>query len=418
MTTCPKRSVIACALAACLLPVGLVGQASSQPGQESSRLIEAAYTKISRLLDRAQASSSGESHHPPPEVTAILRGLLDFETITREIMGNYRSKLSRSDRVILTRALEDGMVKKGMRLYHRLKTKGDVGLQLRSHRMGKNKGKLAYSLLGEKDKVDITLHLTNRDGEWVITDVESGDRRLTDYFGNIVSDILKKYSFPVLIAELDEAESIMIDDFSEVGGDGYPQNWIWKKDENDEILFTVEEEGGNRYLKAKDRGGSVTYGKEFRWDIKRYPYISWRWRVHALPPGGDERFNETNDSAAAVYILYDRNLFGVPKVLKYVWSTTLAEGTATRRKGIGRPWTVVAKSGEGGKGTWHTEVFDALEAFRKTFGEDPPDKALGIAILTDANATDSYAEADYDDFKLLQTAEAGSGVKQFMKGGK
>jgi len=418
MTTCPKRSIIACVLAACLLPVGLVGQAPSQPGQETSRLIEAAYKKISLLLDEAQASSSGEPHHPSPEVTAILQSLLDFETITRRIMGNHRGTLSRSDRVILTRALEDRMKKKSMRLYHRLKAKGDVGLKLISHRMSKNKGKLAYSLSGEKDKIDITLHLTNRDGKWVITEVESEGRRLTDYFGRLVRDGLKKYSFPVLIAELNEAGSILIDDFSDLGTDGYPQNWIWKKDENDEILFTVEEEGGNRYLKAKDRGGSVTYGKEFRWNIKRYPYISWRWRVHALPPGGDERFNETNDSAAAVYILYDRNFLGVPKVLKYVWSTTLAEGTATRRKGIGRPWAVVAKSGEGGKGTWHTEVFNALEAFRKTFGGDPPDKALGIAILTDANATDSYAEADYDDFKLLQTAEAGSGVKRFLKGGK
>ncbi len=418
MTRFPKRSIFPHTLAVGLLSVGLSGQAPSQPGQESSRLIDEAYGTISRLLDEAPTSPSGEPRQPLPELAGILRRLLDFETITRQILGNHWNTLSESDRLTLSRALEDGMTKKGMRCYYRLKANGNVGLRLISHQMAKNKGRMAYSLFGEEDGMDIILHLKNKAGKWVITDVESEGLRLTDSYGRLVRDRLKTYSFPVVIAELNEAESIMIEDFSKVARDGYPQNWRWKKDENDEILFTVEEEDGNRYLKAKDRGGSVTYGKEFRWNIRRFPYISWRWRIHALPPGGDERFNETNDSAAAVYIIYDRNLLGVPKVLKYVWSSTLAAGTATRRKGIGRPWTVVAKSGEGGMGAWHTEVFDARAAFIETFGGDPPDKTLGIAILTDANATDSYAEADYDDFRLLKTAQAGSGIEQFLRGGK
>jgi ABC-type transporter MlaC component len=405
-------------LLACLLVVCTVGNHPSQQEQEPGRMINVTYERISRLLEEAQANRSSEFHLQKQEIKRIYQHLIGYQPFTNQVLGEYREKLNNADKAALIQALEESLVNKSIRLYYDLKKGSTIKQRLTSNETSKYSSKLAYVFEGEKDRVECVLHLTNIAGEWVVSDLESNGFRLTTHYRQFIRSILKKYSFPVLIAELQEADSLFIDDFSDEKIGSFPQNWRWKESEKDEKLFAIREENGNRYLNVRDRGGSVIYGREFRWNIKRFPYISWRWRIHSLPDGGDERYNETNDSAAAVYIMYDKSFIGVPKVVKYVWSTTLPVGTATRRKGIGRPWTVVAKSGNQEIGIWHTEVFNALETFRKTFGGDPPDATLGIAILTDANATKSLAEADYDTFKLLRTAQAGSGVKRFLEGGK
>ena len=39
---------------------------------------------------------------------------------------------------------------------------------------------------------------------------------------------------------------------------------------------------------------------------------------------------------------------------------------------------------------------------------------MGIAILTDANATWSAAAADYGEIRALRSADAGSGVREIL----
>jgi hypothetical protein len=150
-------------------------------------------------------------------------------------------------------------------------------------------------------------------------------------------------------------------------------------------------------------------------DIDRYPYLTFRWRVHRIPENGDERHGASGDSAAAVYLVYKRVMGVIPVTVKYVWSSTLPVGTALRRNGIGRPWIIVAGSGEAGLGEWHTLVFDVRAAFRETFGKNPPRQILAVGVLSDANATVSRAYADYDDLNFLSEADAGSGIQQFVE---
>lgn len=266
---------------------------------------------------------------------------------------------------------------------------------------------------GEKSR-NVVLKMSERGIEDIVVESFS----LRQHHARYVRKLIQKYPIQYAMAELMDADRVIIDDFESSPSGRFPAGWKWlPRDEDKEKLYVVVEENGNRYLKAKDRGASVIIGRQFRWNVHRYPYLSWRWRVHSLPPGGDERYTRTNDSAAGVYVTFSRNFLGIPKSIKYVWSTTLPVGMTTRRSGIGRPWVVVARSGTGGLKKWHKETFNVLEAYRKIFGQDPPQDALAIGVLTDANSTHSYAEADYDDFMLLKKASAGSGVKQIVKGG-
>lgn len=214
-------------------------------------------------------------------------------------------------------------------------------------------------------------------------------------------------------------EFIVLDDFESTPVGEFPVGWdIRDSDADKHKPYRVREENGNKYLEARDEGESVILGKEICWNLEQYPYISFRLRVNAIPEGGDERYDDTVDSAAGIYVTYRKKMFGkIPESVKYVWSSTLPVGGATIRQGIGRPWQVVIGSGEEGLGEWKTYTFDLRETYRKTFRSKPPKQPIGIGILSDANSTHSHAYADYDDIRLLSEAPADvtGGVTELLR---
>ncbi len=221
---------------------------------------------------------------------------------------------------------------------------------------------------------------------------------------------------PSAAAEQGSPEYVLIDDFQSYEIGRFPAGWDWRsEDDASDKPYTVAAQDSNQYLAARDQGQSVIIGKKIRIDIDRYPYISFKWRVHRIPENGDERHGETGDSAAAIYIVYQRVMGLIPVTVKYVWSTTLPVGTALQRSGIGRPWIIVADSGETGVGEWRRHVFDLRAAYRETFGKKPRRQIIAVGILSDANATGSEAYADYDDLYFLSEADAGSGIQQIVE---
>ena len=275
---------------------------------------------------------------------------------------------------------------------------------------------LTYTLTTVPNPRELTFNLLKRRGEtWMVSDVRIDGVSLLEHYYRRCRDLLNRYSMPFLIAELAGRGYMLVDDF-ETGELGkLPKDYIWRvRDAAKNKPYAVREEHGNRYLAAIDTGESVTIGKELKWDIRKYPFLSFRWRVKSLPPGGDERYGNTNDSAASISVLFKLKFGIVPEAVKYVWSTTLPAGTATRRSGTGRPWVIVAEGGEEHLGEWRTYVFNVYEAYSETFGGDPPATPHGIGILTDANATRSLAVADYDDIRILQSADATSGIARFL----
>ena len=123
------------------------------------------------------------------------------------------------------------------------------------------------------------------------------------------------------------------------------------------MLYRVEGRP-RRYMAARDSSHSVIVGKFVHWNPRQYPIMTWCWRAAALPLGGNEFLDDANDSAAGLYVIFSKNWLGVPKQLKYVWSTTLPEGTVGRRDKIFRPWFFVVESGATNLGKWTFEVVD------------------------------------------------------------
>jgi len=178
-------------------------------------------------------------------------------------------------------------------------------------------------------------------------------------------------------------------------------------------IYRIGSEGGNRYLAADSKRDSIQIARRVSWNLSAHPVLTWRWRARRLPAGGNESAGSTNDSAASIYVIFQRAR--VPflpwdkqpiNVIKYVWSTTLPVGRVLNKSkeklGViiyeGR--FVVLQSGYERLGEWITESRNILEDYRRLFGSAPPGNPILIAILTDSNATGSTASADYDDIAI------------------
>ena len=130
--------------------------------------------------------------------------------------------------------------------------------------------------------------------------------------------------------------------------------------------------------------------------------VRWRWRVKSFPKGGDECNPDVGDSAAGVFVSFKAGLKVM--VIKYVWNATGKAGKTCEL--ANNPFfakrIIVLRAG-GPTDTWHTEEVDPRADFVRYFGgklEDVPD-FIGLAVLTDGDATKSQVEADYADFALL-----------------
>lgn len=417
------------AVAAALLPLG-AGGGPDDPGADGppavqeacatpvSRSIESAYDRWLGLLGRR--GSMGEERFARSADSLVAEMMALDETAARILGDRWRemsehrrreftAALNRSIRVRLVSAFEDAEAGAFPRLQAAEVDGGEDGSVradywlVRSQTTEPLSFVLARGTEGTCRVVDV-----GRAGETVVETTRQRVRRLRE-----------EYSYAYMIGELGHYGYVVLEDFEDDAVGELPRGWGWKDSDDGKVKpYEVREENGNHYLAARDSGQSVILGKEIRWNLNEYPYVSFRVRVHEIPPGGDERFDRKVDSAAGIYFTYRKKMLGlIPEPVKYVWSSTLPVGAATIRDGVGRPWQIVFGSGREGVGRWHTYVFDLRQAYRDTFGGNPPSTPIGVGVLSDANSVGGHAFADYDEIRALETAPpgTGSGVKQIME---
>ncbi len=206
--------------------------------------------------------------------------------------------------------------------------------------------------------------------------------------------------FAVQNAGAVERDCVVLEDFSRYKVGRFPSKWQQRR-RGAEKVYKIRKEGEKKYLEAVDSGKSIQIFRRVKWDSKTYPIAKWEWRVKILPKDAREDDMALNDSAAALYVIFPRDWF-IPRVIKYVWSTSLPVGTET--KGSGKTWIVVKASGEKNIGKWVTFAADVRKDFSRLFKMKPQDP-VAIGFLTDANATHSKAAADYGTVYACKAAE-------------
>ncbi|MBU4484260.1 DUF3047 domain-containing protein [bacterium] len=189
----------------------------------------------------------------------------------------------------------------------------------------------------------------------------------------------------------------IIENFQKQKENKFPDNWhAWPfRKKNAKSVYTVQKEGENLYLQADDNQNiSEQIFNRFYWEVEKYPYLTFKWRARILPKDANESDAKVNDSACGIYIVIEKYR---GKAIKYVWSTTLPVGTIYEKR-EDKMYMKVMDSGTANLNKWVTHTVNVKEDYKKVFKEDLKKPPSGIGILTDANATETHAKCDYDDF--------------------
>jgi len=184
-----------------------------------------------------------------------------------------------------------------------------------------------------------------------------------------------------------------------------PEDWRLQNGDKTGV-YLVEMEGENAFLRAEQGpDSSVRIGTKVRYRIQDFPILTWQWRVQRFPEGAREDEKCFNDSAAGVYVVFEKGfLEAVPEVVKYVWSSTLEKGAEFDSPSTRKVKVRVLESGRSEKEDWVTAKVNVREDYERLFRKEPP-RVQYLAVLTDADNTKSYSAADYDEFCALREAD-------------
>jgi len=220
------------------------------------------------------------------------------------------------------------------------------------------------------------------------------------------------------------AEEILIDDFSSYKVDQFPANeetgvrWgIVSRNPFYTDQYHVRGEGDNHYLEAianfkrdEENGNGPTdvkvvrIVKAHRFEFKDgTPFLRWKWRVFEFPQGSQEDIQYLNDSAAAVLVTFMTPSRAYPTI-QYIWSRVVEKGKVFPNPAFNEDFPTYFKILRSGAAEnpkeWVEEEVNIFEDFKNIFGEKYADylPVIGIAVLTDANNTQSRSHGEYDDF--------------------
>lgn len=205
------------------------------------------------------------------------------------------------------------------------------------------------------------------------------------FFGLFVSSLFICLSSPGAA----DAPPVKIGFNGPVSPEGIPSPWGLKvKDGKADANVVLE--NGEPVLHMKSLKSSFSLEREFRLNIKDYPYVIWTWKALTLPLRGDVRKGATNDQGLQFFVAFEGR-----KILSYVWDTNAPEGTVTEES---IPWPVslmikviVVRSGISGAGKWLTVRRNVYDDYRKFFNEEPP-RIEGLRVQMNTQHTGGSAE--------------------------
>ena len=153
--------------------------------------------------------------------------------------------------------------------------------------------------------------------------------------------------------------------------------------------------GGGRVLHLESDGDNSTISKKIaKVDVATYSILEWRWRVLALPAGGDSRRAETDDQAAQLYVVFPRFPTALRScIIGYVWDTTAPVGAIVPSAGSSMVTYAIVRSGSAGLGEWIPERRNVWEDYQRIYGEAPGESVEAVSIGIDSNDTRSRAES-------------------------
>jgi hypothetical protein len=197
----------------------------------------------------------------------------------------------------------------------------------------------------------------------------------------------------LVVAHAARAEDrVVVGDFSSAAAGGAPAGWELNE-KSGKADVAVVKDGGVSAVRFRSANTSFSLQKEVKVDLKKFPMLTWKWKVTKEPVGGDFRKSGTDDQAAQLFVAFSKS-----KAIVYIWSSTVPKGLtkATSPAPFMTVEVVVLESGRDKLGKWVSESRNVYQDFKKLFGSEPP-PVSGMRLQINSQHTGTSAESYFAD---------------------
>lgn len=183
--------------------------------------------------------------------------------------------------------------------------------------------------------------------------------------------------------------------------------------------YTPVQHEGRAAMLAQSESGNSTLRLRLSTQEPAGGTVAFSWFVAALNPAFDLSERDTSDAVTRVVLAFDGDRSTLSRrdhmlsdlaqlvtsepmpyaTLMYVWDPKLPVGSVTYNAHTKRIRKLVVESGPERLGRWLDYERDIAADFRHAFGE-APGRLIGIGVMTDANNTESTAQAWYGPLRL------------------
>jgi hypothetical protein len=190
-----------------------------------------------------------------------------------------------------------------------------------------------------------------------------------------------------------EPDVVTIGEFSA----GRLHGWQVKKFK-DESRYQLAEMSGLQVLRAHSHASASGLFKNVRIDLKKYPFLNWRWRIENRLTGLDEQSKTGDDYGARIYVVVSGGFqFWNTRILNYVWADTSPAGHVWPNAFAGKNAMMLAlRSHKDAVATWYTEKRNIYEDFKQIFGTSVR-YIDAMALMTDTDNSGGRVTAYYGD---------------------
>lgn len=200
--------------------------------------------------------------------------------------------------------------------------------------------------------------------------------------------------------------------------DDFPSNWksVAFKRIKKHTRYTLVKDNGVVVVKATSNRSASGLIRKIKVNLKKYPLISWRWKISKIFPKGDVTQKKGDDSPARIYIIFEDNvktgtflkkakkqvyllLYGEDapsSAINYIWASNVPEGRIVSNPYTSQSKMIVVQSGERGINTWVEEERNVYQDYKKVFGNEPP-MIAAVGIMTDTDDTEESTVSFYGD---------------------
>lgn len=189
------------------------------------------------------------------------------------------------------------------------------------------------------------------------------------------------------------AGSLMIGQFSAKDLSG----WESKEFAGDTI-YSLTRLDGQDVLKAVSDNSASGLFKKIKIDIKKTPYLNWRWRIENRLTPLIETEKSGDDYSARIYIVVSTGIFfWQTRALNYVWSSQAAPASNWPNAFAPNNARMIAvRTSDHKLATWYHEKRNIYQELKQWLGDEVI-AIDAIAIMTDTDNSHSHATAYYGD---------------------